>query len=107
MHHCKAKLRDEKMKFFIAVIAVLSLTACVADRRVQTIQAGDYQLSCDILQYELDQLEKDFTAAKNDTGIRGIIIDDFRTGMNKESIIDRIIHLMELRANKCPDDIRP
>lgn len=102
------------MKRF-AVIGVLLavLSACVSNNSVKTIQATDYDLSCEALKIELAELGVKFEEAKNDSGFTGknvgmailfwpgIFVNESRAGKNQSSIDNRITHLSGLYNTKC------
>jgi len=105
-----------EIKFLIATVAALSLSGCVSNQAVQTVQAGDYQKSCDALQFDLAQMGANFEDAKDDSGLTGknvglavvfwpgIIVNEVRSNKNQDSISDRVNHLTGLYTSKCLGD---
>jgi outer membrane murein-binding lipoprotein Lpp len=55
----------------ILVLAAKGLSGCVSSNRIQTIQVGDTNKSCEVLSAELGQLGVQFQDAKDDSGITG------------------------------------
>ena len=101
------------MKFIVSCLLFLLITGCVSNRAVQTVQPGDYEKSCEALQYELTQLGATFGKAKDDSGVTsknvglalvfwpGIIVNEVRSNKNQDSISDRMKHLGALYNAKC------
>ncbi|MEX0965403.1 MAG: hypothetical protein WDZ52_15340 [Pseudohongiellaceae bacterium] len=95
------------------LLSSIVLTACVSNQSVRTIQARDYELNCEQLQFELADLGADFEDAKDDSGVTGrnvglalvfwpgIIVNEVRANKNQDSIDDRIEHLTALYVDKC------
>lgn len=95
------------------MVGLLFLAGCVSNQSVRTIQARDYSLNCEQLQFELADLGADFEDAKDDSGITGrnvglavvfwpgIIVNEVRANRNQDSIDDRIEHLTGLYVDKC------
>jgi hypothetical protein len=89
------------------------LASCVSNQAVRTIQARDFSLNCEQLQFELADLGADFEDAKDDSGVTGrnvglaivfwpgIIVNEVRANKNQNSIDDRIEHLTVLYVDKC------
>ena len=101
------------MKFIVSWLLFLLIAGCVSNRAVQTVQPGDYEKSCEALQYELTQLGATFDNAKDDSGVTsknvslalvfwpGIIVNEVRSNKNQDSISDRMKHLGALYNAKC------
>ena len=101
------------MKFIVSCLLFLLIAGCVSNRAVQTVQPGDYEKSCEALQYELKQLGATFDNAKDDSGVTsknvglalvfwpGIIVNEVRSNKNQDSISDRMKHLGALYNAKC------
>ncbi len=101
------------MKFIASCLLFLLIAGCVSNRAVQTVQPGDYEKSCEALQYELTQLGATFDNAKDDSGVTsknvglalvfwpGIIVNEVRSNKNQDSISDRMKHLGALYNAKC------
>ena len=102
-----------KLKMALLAAGLAFLTSCVSNKAVRTIQARDFSLNCDQLQFELADLGADFEDAKDDSGITGrnvglaivfwpgIIVNEVRANRNQDSIDDRIEHLTTLYVDKC------
>ena len=101
------------MKFIVSCLLFLLIAGCVSNRAVQTVHPGDYEKSCEALQYELTQLGATFDSAKDDSGVTsknvglalvfwpGIIVNEVRSNKNQDSISDRMKHLGALYNAKC------
>ena len=95
------------------VIFLIFLGGCVSNKAVQTVQPGDYDKSCEALQYELAQMGAEFEDAKDDSGLTGknvglavvfwpgIIVNEVRANKNQDSLSDRVNHLSNLYQMKC------
>ena len=106
------------MKFIASCLLFLLIAGCVSNRAVQTVQPGDYEKSCEALQYELTQLGATFDNAKDDSGVTsknvglalvfwpGIIVNEVRSNKNQDSISDRMKHLGALYNAKCLGNTR-
>ena len=101
------------MRFLLMVATTLLLAGCVQNRAVQTVQAADFSLNCEQLQYELVQLGAEFDEASDESGFTGrnvataiffwpgVIVNEVRVNNNEDSISDRVDHLSELYRDKC------
>jgi hypothetical protein len=101
------------LKIALVGTGLAFLNSCVSNQAVRTIQARDFSLNCDQLQFELADLGADFEDAKDDSGITGrnvglaivfwpgIIVNEVRANKNQDSIDDRIEHLTTLYVDKC------
>ena len=101
------------MKFLLASFLLLGLGGCVTNQAIQTVQAGDYDKSCEALKFDLAQLGSNFEDAKDDSGVTGknvglavvfwpgIIVNEVRANKNQDSIGDRVNHLTNLYTSKC------
>jgi len=100
-------------KIVLAGFAVAILSGCVSNQAVRTVEAADYSLSCEQLQFQLANLGAKFEDAKDDSGVTGknvglgllfwpgIIVNEVRSNKNQDSIDDRIVHLTNLYSQKC------
>ena len=103
------------MKLLALCLALLLTCGCVSNRAIQTVQPDDYTKSCAALQYELTQLGATFEEVKDDSGVTsknvglalifwlGIIVNEFRSSKNQDSVSDRVTHLGALYNSKCLD----
>ena len=94
----------------------LIMTGCVSNQAVQTVQAGDNNMSCPAIKAELGQLGATFEEVKDDSGITGknvglaivfwpgIIVNEVRSNKNQDSIDGRITHLSSVYNGKCLDE---
>ena len=102
------------MKQLIAVVlTAIGLSGCVSNMAVQTVQADDYTMNCEQLQYELANLGMKFEDAKDDSGFTGrnvgvalvfwpgLIVNEMRASKNQDSIDDRVRHLSGLYREQC------
>ena len=100
--------------FFVSLTAaVLTLSGCVSNKVVQTVQTGDDSKQCPELKAELSQLGTKFDDAKEDSGVTGknvglaiifwpgIIFNEVRASKNQDSIDKRLGHLTTLYNSKC------
>ena len=90
-----------------------TISGCVSNQAVQTVQAGDDGKSCPAIKSELAGLGAKFEDAKDDSGITGknvglaivfwpgIIVNEVRANKNQDSIDARISHLSALYNAKC------
>ena len=97
----------------IPVIFLLFLGGCVSNKAVLTVQPGDYDKSCEALQYELAQMGAEFEDAKDDSGLTrknvglavvfwpGIIVNEVRANKNQDSLSHRVNHLSKRYQMKC------
>tara|TARA_B100000497_G_C7262514_1_gene185606 strand:+ start:112 stop:438 length:327 start_codon:yes stop_codon:yes gene_type:complete len=98
---------------FIILVSFLTLSACVSNDTIQTVDIKDFDLNCDQLKYELVQLGVKFDDAEDDSGLTGknvalgiffwpgIIVNERQAGRNEDSINKRIDHLNRLYVDKC------
>ena len=56
---------------FIILASFLTLSACVSNDTIQTVDIRDFDLNCDQLKYELTQLGVKFEEAEGDSGLTG------------------------------------
>ena len=103
-------------KVTLTLTAVATLAGCVSNQAVQTVQAGDYEKSCEALKFELDQMGAKFQEVKDDSGLTGknvglavvfwpgIIVNEVRSNKNQDSVSDRVAHLSNLYQMKCLKD---
>ena len=102
------------MRAALVLVAVaMMIVGCVQNRAVQTVEARDFQLNCEQLQYELAQLGAEFDEAADESGATGknialgiffwpgVIVNEVRTNKNQDSISDRVDHLSDLYQDKC------
>lgn len=104
----------KKLALTIPTLALLA--GCVSNEAVQTVQAGDYDKSCEALKFELDQMGAKFEDVKDDSGLTGknvglavvfwpgIIVNEVRSNKNQDSVSDRVTHLSNLYQMKCLKD---
>ena len=100
----------------LTLTAAATLAGCVSNQAVQTVQAGDYEKSCEALKFELDQMGAKFEEVKDDSGLTGknvglavvfwpgIIVNEVRANKNQDSVSDRVTHLSNLYQMKCLKD---
>ena len=103
-------------KMTLTLTAAATLAGCVSNQAVQTVQAGDYEKSCEALKFELDQMGAKFEEVKDDSGLTGknvglavvfwpgIIVNEVRANKNQDSVSDRVTHLSNLYQMKCLKD---
>ncbi len=103
-------------KLTLTLTAAATLAGCVSNQAVQTVQAGDYEKSCEALKFELDQMGAKFEEVKDDSGLTGknvglavvfwpgIIVNEVRANKNQDSVSDRVTHLSNLYQMKCLKD---
>jgi hypothetical protein len=115
LEYPETKLPDELMKlqFLLSILATSALSACVSNKAVQTVQAGDADKSCPQLAAELSTLGASFEEAKDDSGVTGknvglaivfwpgIIVNEVRANKNQDSIDQRVSHLTAIYNEKC------
>jgi outer membrane murein-binding lipoprotein Lpp len=101
----------KKLGFVVCAVAFLS--GCVSNQAVRTVEAADYSLNCEQLQFKLADLGAKFEDAKDDSGLTGknvglgllfwpgIIVNESRSSKNQDSLDDRIVHLTNLYSQKC------
>ena len=97
----------------ILALVAIGLSGCVSSNRIQTIQVGDTNKSCEVLTAELGQLGVQFQDAKDDSGITGknvgmfvlfwpgIIVNELNADKNQSSVQQRIQYLTGLYNSKC------
>ncbi len=99
----------------VAVLLIVTavLAGCVSNNRVQAIQVGDTEKSCETLTTELAQLGVQFEQAKDDSGFTGknvgmallfwpgIFVNESRAEKNQSSVQQRVQYLTGLYNNKC------
>ena len=107
----KGNLNMKKLVFIGCAVAFLS--GCVSNQAVRTVEAADYSLNCEQLQFKLADLGAKFEDAKDDSGLTGknvglgllfwpgIIVNESRSNKNQDSLDDRIVHLTNLYSKKC------
>ena len=59
----------KKLGFVVCAVAFLS--GCVSNQAVRTVEAADYSLNCEQLQFKLADLGAKFEDAKDDSGLTG------------------------------------
>ena len=103
-------------RFALTITSSVLLAGCVSNEAVQTVQAGDYDKSCEALKFELDQMGAKFEEVKDDSGLTGknvglavvfwpgIIVNEVRANKNQDSVSDRVTHLSNLYQMKCLKD---
>jgi hypothetical protein len=102
------------MKYFSSILVSLVLVSgCVSNKAIQTVQAGDQEMSCVALKNELASLGAVFEEVKDDSGITGknvglalvfwpgIIVNEVRANKNQDSIDARNVHLSSIYNGKC------
>lgn len=104
------------MRLISSAIVVVMLGGCVSNQAVQTVQPGDFEKSCEALQFELTQMGAKFDDVKDDSGLTGkniglalvfwpgIIVNEVRSNKNQDSVSDRVTHLSDLYQQKCMKD---
>ena len=97
----------------LVVTLIGSLIGCVTNREIPTVKPTDYDLTCNMLKFQLQELGVEFTLAKSDSGLSGenvamavvfwpgIIVNEMRANRNAESVQRRIDHLSSLYSSKC------
>ena len=103
-------------KLALSITTAALFAGCVSNEAVQTVQAGDYDKSCEALKFELDQMGAKFEEVKDDSGLTGknvglavvfwpgIIVNEVRSNKNQDSVSDRVTHLSNLYQMKCLKD---
>ena len=104
-----------EVMYKLVLISLMSLfiISCVSNKTLQTVKAGDYDMNCAQLKYELSGLGAKFEDAEDESGLTGknvalgiffwpgIIVNERQAGRNEDSINDRIVHLNALYSQKC------
>ncbi|MEL0310292.1 MAG: hypothetical protein VXA18_05845 [Gammaproteobacteria bacterium] len=100
-------------KKFLQIFILFLLSSCVANQTIQTVQAGDFEMNCAQLNYELTNLGAKFEEVKSESGATGdnvalgfffwpgIIVNEQQARKNQESINARMTHLTKLYSEKC------
>lgn len=102
------------MKYLTSILLPLVLVSgCVSNKAIQTVQAGDQQMSCVAIKNELASRDAIFEEAKDDSGVTGknvglalvfwpgIFVNEVRANKNQDSINARIAHLSSIYDGKC------
>ena len=102
------------MKYLTSTLLHLVLVSgCVSNKAIQTVQAGDQQMSCVAIKTELASRGAIFGEAKDDSGVTGknvglalvfwpgIFVNEVRANKNQDSINARIAHLSSINDGKC------
>jgi hypothetical protein len=97
----------------IILLAAVGISGCVSNNRIQAIQVGDTEKSCEVLTTELNQLGVKFEEAKDDSGFTGknvgmailfwpgIFINESRASQNQSNVEQRVQYLTGLYNQKC------
>lgn len=102
-----------KKSSLLLIAMIASVSGCVSNQAVQTVQAGDDNKSCSAIKSELAGLGAKFEDAKDDSGVTGknvglaivfwpgILVNEVRSNKNQDSIDARISNLSALYNSKC------